>query len=104
MRSRVNQLLEEKSSLQQSFRAPEQKLSKDTSPRKESKQKLITFSAFLTTKKHYVSPFLEFNGRTIRVLKQNRNSFEKCLGSIKYTMDLVSYDVKELASNAVGAI
>jgi hypothetical protein len=44
---------------------------------------------------------LEFNGKIIRVLKQNRNSFEKCLGSLKFSVENISFDYKELANNAI---
>lgn len=38
------------------------------------------------------------------MLKQNRNSFEKCLGSLKFTVDGIGYDSKEMVEGIVGGI
>lgn len=55
----------------------------------------------IRTKKHYISPFLEWNQRTLKMLKQTKTAFSKSLGSLKYNADWIGYDPSEVAASIV---
>jgi len=70
-------------------------------PEEHRKAKQSTFYVLIRTKKHYVSPFLEWNQRTLKMLKQTKTAFSKSLGSLKYSADWVGYDPNEVATSIV---
>lgn len=58
----------------------------------------------IRTKKHYVSPFLEWNQRTLKMLKQTKTAFSKSLGMLKYNADWIGYDSNEAATRIVESL
>lgn len=54
----------------------------------------LNVSALIMTKKHYVSPFLEFKGEnTIKLYRSTKNGcFEKSLGSFKFKLHQITYE------------
>ncbi|CAN5951089.1 unnamed protein product [Sphagnum jensenii] len=69
-------------------------------PEEHRKAKQNTFYVLIRTKKHYISPFLEWNQRTLKMLKQTKTAFSKSLGSLKYNAE-IGYDPNEVASSIV---
>jgi hypothetical protein len=55
----------------------------------------------IKTKKHYVSPFLEWNNKVLKMLKQTKTAFSKSLGFLKYVADWIGYDTNEIVSSIV---
>ena len=52
------------------------------------------------TKKHYVSPFLEFKGDNgLKIYKNTKNGcFEKSLGALKFRLNEISYDMEKMVN------
>jgi hypothetical protein len=44
---------------------------------------------------------LEWNQRTLKMLKQTKTAFSKSLGSLKYNADWIGYDPSEVAASIV---
>lgn len=55
----------------------------------------------IRTKKHYISPFLEWNGKTLKMLKQTKTAFSKSLGCLKYNADWIGFDGSEVVNSIV---
>lgn len=58
----------------------------------EDKQKENSFYVLIKTKKHFISPFLEWSGKQLKLVKQTKTAFSKSLGCVKYQADYVGYD------------